>query len=220
MRVTEQQTPGNESDSTPGRRLPPNSGSSARKRPEQAKVPPGKTWLWFVLILLANFLLGKFLIPSPETPVTVPYTFFKLEVGKHNVAAIYSQGDTITGRYTTSIIYPPLGEKGTRGSSGEAKTKSEKNPTPGGEAKSTDERSGSTGSSVSNNQCLHDNRALFRRPWLRTILNYERGRNQCETDSRRWTTPGRRSFLASARVCSSSAFISGSSVGLRSKAAA
>ena len=122
MRVTEQQTPGNDSDSTLDRRQPPD---SARKRTEQAKVPPGKTWLWFVLILLANFFLGKFLIPSPETPVTVPYTFFKLEVGKHNVAAIYSQGDTITGRFTTAITYPPSGEKGTA-SSGEAKTTDER----------------------------------------------------------------------------------------------
>jgi hypothetical protein len=67
MRVTEQQTPGNDRDSTPDRRQPPDIGSSARKRTEQAKVPPGKTWLWFVLILLANFFLGKFLSPSPET---------------------------------------------------------------------------------------------------------------------------------------------------------
>jgi len=125
MRVTEQQTPGNDSDSTLDRRQPPDIGPSARKRTEQAKVPPGKTWLWFVLILLANFFLGKFLIPSPETPVTVPYTFFKLEVGKHNVAAIYSQGDTITGRFTTAITYPPSGEKGTA-SSGEAKTTDER----------------------------------------------------------------------------------------------
>ena len=94
-------------------------------------MPPGKTWLWFVLILFANFLLGKFLIPSPEAPVTVPYTFFKQEVGKHNVAAIYSQGDTITGRFTAVITYPPVGEKGTASS---------------GEAKITDERGAVSGS--------------------------------------------------------------------------
>jgi cell division protease FtsH len=125
MRVTEQQTPGNDSDSTPDRRQPPDIGTSARKRTEQAKVPPGKTWLWFVLILLANFFLGKFLIPSPETPGTVPYTFFKLEVAKHNVAAIYSQGDTITGRFTAAITYPPVGEK-SLASSGEGKTTDER----------------------------------------------------------------------------------------------
>ncbi|MGZ8374627.1 MAG: ATP-dependent zinc metalloprotease FtsH [Nitrospira sp.] len=131
MRVTEQQTRRNDSDATPDRRQSPDSGPSVRKRTEQAKVPPGKTWLWFVLILIANFFLGKFLIPSPEAPVTVPYTFFKQEVGKHNVAAIYSQGDTITGRFTAVITYPPVGEKGTASS---------------GEAKITDERGAVSGS--------------------------------------------------------------------------
>jgi len=134
MRVTEQQTPRNDSDSTPDRRQPPDSGSSARKRTEQAKVPPGKTWLWFVLILLANFFLGKFLIPSPDAPGTVSYTFFKQEVGKHNVAAIYSQGDTITGRFTAALTYPPLGEKSSA-SSGEVKTTDERGAVSGGAPK-------------------------------------------------------------------------------------
>lgn len=129
MRVTEQQTRRSNSNFTPTSRL--HSGPGARKNTEQVKVPPGKTWLWFVLILFANFLLGKFLIPSPEAPVTVPYTFFKQEVGKHNVAAIYSQGDTITGRFTAVISYPPVGEKGTASS---------------GEAKITDERGAVSGS--------------------------------------------------------------------------
>jgi cell division protease FtsH len=146
MGVTEQQTRRNNSDFTPTRRLQPaDGGPGARKSAEQAKVPPGKTWLWFVLILVANFLLGRLLMPSPETPVTVPYTLFKQEVGKSNVAAIYSQGDTITGRFTTSIIYPPLSEKDSV-HSGEAKTGSEKNSAPGGESKPTDQRGGSTGS--------------------------------------------------------------------------
>lgn len=143
MSVTEQQTRRSNSNLTPTSR--PHSGPGAQKNTEQAKVPPGKTWLWFVLILLANFLLGRFLIPTPEAPITVPYTLFKQEVGKSNVAAIYSQADTITGRFTTSIEYQPLSEKGP-GASGEAKPKSDKNSTPGGETKSTDERGRSTGS--------------------------------------------------------------------------
>jgi cell division protease FtsH len=43
----------------------------------QGAMPPRRTWLWFALILLANFLLFRFLFPGPETPVEVPYTFFK-----------------------------------------------------------------------------------------------------------------------------------------------
>jgi cell division protease FtsH len=132
------------SDFKPTGRL--DSGPGARKSPEKAKVPPGKTWLWFVLILLTNFLLGRLLLPSPEAPITVPYTLFKQEVGKGNVAAIYSQGDTVTGRFTTSIVYQPFGEKNP-GPNGEAKTKSEKYSTSGGgEAKSAEERGGGTGS--------------------------------------------------------------------------
>ncbi len=148
MSKTEQQTGRNNRDSTstPARRLQPaDSGSGSRKNTEQANVPPGKTWLWFVFILVANFLLGRLLIPTPEAPITVPYTLFKQEVGKRNVAAIYSQGDTITGRFTTSIVYQPLGEKDS-GSGGETKTKNEKNSIPGGEIKSTDDRGRSTGS--------------------------------------------------------------------------
>lgn len=146
MSVTEQQARRTHSNFTPTSRLQPaDSGPGPRKSAEKAKVPPGKTWLWFVLILLANFLLGRLLFPGPEAPITVPYTLFKQEVGKNNVAAIYSQGDIITGRFTTSIVYQPLGDKGS-GPSGEAKTKKEKSPAPDGEVKSTDERSGGTGS--------------------------------------------------------------------------
>ncbi|TKB91282.1 MAG: ATP-dependent zinc metalloprotease FtsH [Nitrospira sp.] len=119
MSVTEQQT----RNFTPTSRL--HSGPGTQKNTEQAKVPPGKTWLWFVLILLANFLVSRFLIPSPDAPGAVSYTFFKQEVGKHNVAAIYSQGDTITGRFTAALTYPPVGEKGTA-SSGEVKTTDER----------------------------------------------------------------------------------------------
>ena len=112
MSLTEQQTRRNTAIPAPARRLQPvDNGPVTRKSTEQAKVPPGRSWLWFVLVLLANYLLVRLLIPSPEAPITVPYTLFKQEVGKNNVEAIYSQGDTITGRFTTPITYPPLGEK-------------------------------------------------------------------------------------------------------------
>lgn len=146
MSVTAQQTQYNNSNFTPtGRLQPTDGGPGARKSAEPAKVPPRKTWLWFILILLANFSLGRLLMPSPEAPVTVPYTLFKEEVGKSNVAAIYSQGDTLTGRFTTSIIYPPLGEKDSA-PTGEAKTKSDKNSASGGETKPTDKRGGDNSS--------------------------------------------------------------------------
>ena len=73
-------------------------------------MPPRRTWLWFVLVLGVNFLLVRLLMPGPEAPVTVPYTLFKEEVGKGNVQAIYSRGDTITGRFKAPVTYPPAGE--------------------------------------------------------------------------------------------------------------
>src|SRR5262245_58787900 len=107
-----QQTRGN-SDSTPaGRVQPADDRAGAPKGIGQAKMPPGRTWLWFVLIVLANYFLVRLLMPGPEGPVTVPYTLFKEEVGKGNVEAIHSQGYTITGRFKAPVTYPPLGEQG------------------------------------------------------------------------------------------------------------
>ena len=77
-------------------------------------MPPARSWLWFALILLANFLLVRFLFPGPEAPVEVPYTFFKEEVRAGNVEAIYSQGDTVEGRFENSVTYPPKGEGGSQ----------------------------------------------------------------------------------------------------------
>ena len=100
------------SDSAPtGRLQPADTRPGAAKGAGQAKMPPRRTWLWFVLVLVANFFLVRFLMPAAEGPVTVPYTLFKEEVGKGNVQAIYSQGDTITGRFKAPVTYPPAGEK-------------------------------------------------------------------------------------------------------------
>jgi cell division protease FtsH len=100
------------------------------KGPPPAKMPPRKTWLWFLLILLANFLLSRFLLPSPNAPVTVPYTLFKEEVGKGNVQAIHSQGATITGRFKAPVTYAPEGEN--------LATSGEKSSTPKSEPSKTE----------------------------------------------------------------------------------
>jgi cell division protease FtsH len=75
-------------------------------------MPPRRTWLWFALILLANFLLFRFLSPGPEAPLEVPYTFFKEQVKAGNVEMIYSQGDTVDGRFEDQVTYPPKGQGG------------------------------------------------------------------------------------------------------------
>jgi cell division protease FtsH len=78
----------------------------------QRTMPPRRSWLWFALILLANFLLVRLLFPSPEASIEVPYTFFKEEVRAGNVEAIYSQADTLEGRFENPVTYPLKGEEG------------------------------------------------------------------------------------------------------------
>ena len=58
--------------------------------------------------------------------MTVPYTVFKEEVGKGNVKAIYSRGDSITGRFATPSPIPlpaPRDQDKTPSGDPKAKTK-------------------------------------------------------------------------------------------------
>jgi len=73
-------------------------------------MPPGRTWLWLLLVLAVNFWVARVLMPSPEAPVTIPYTLFREEVGKGNVQAIYARADTLTGRFKAAVTYPPPGQ--------------------------------------------------------------------------------------------------------------
>jgi cell division protease FtsH len=96
-----------DNDSTPaGRVRPAEDKPGAPKGVGQARMPPRRIWLWFVLILLANYVLVRLFMPSPAAPVAVPCTLFKEEVGKGNVEAFYSRGDTITGRFKAPVTYP------------------------------------------------------------------------------------------------------------------
>src|SRR5258708_3451499 len=95
--------------SAPPKRVQPKDGTRRdQKTAPPAQIPPGRTWLAFLFILLANYLLIRFLFPSPEALV-VPYTLFKEEVGKGNVEAVYSRGEAIEGRFKTAVILPPSG---------------------------------------------------------------------------------------------------------------
>jgi cell division protease FtsH len=123
------------SNPPPARNQPSNSGPGSEKAGWLAKMPPRNSWLWFVLILLANFMLMRYLMPSPEGPVTVPYTLFKEQVGKRNVQAIYSRGETLMGRFKSPVTYPPPGEEGATAPSGKPGTVGERSPTRRGPAK-------------------------------------------------------------------------------------
>ena len=111
MSALGQQKRGSGGSAPAGRTQPANSGPGAPKTAGMLKMPPGRTWLWFVLILLVNFLLVRFFMPGPDAPLTVSYTFFKEQVTKGNVHAIYSRGETLTGRFTAPVTYPPPDEK-------------------------------------------------------------------------------------------------------------
>jgi cell division protease FtsH len=71
-----------------------------------ATLPGRKSWLVFVVILLANYFLVRSLFPAPGDPLTIPYTIFKDQASKGNVASIYSRGTSIEGRLKSSITWP------------------------------------------------------------------------------------------------------------------
>ncbi|HCY62678.1 MAG TPA: cell division protein FtsH [Oxalobacteraceae bacterium] len=73
---------------------------------------PRRTWLVFVGILLANYLLMRVLFPMQDEPITIPYTVFKTEVAKNNVTAIFSQGASIEGRFAAPVTWPAADDKG------------------------------------------------------------------------------------------------------------
>jgi cell division protease FtsH len=70
-------------------------------------LPPRRTWLTFGIILLVNYVLMSVFLPSPNAPITVPYTTFKEEVAKGNVKSIYSTGASIEGRFAKAVSWPP-----------------------------------------------------------------------------------------------------------------
>jgi cell division protease FtsH len=73
-------------------------------------MPPRRTWLTFLIIIVVNFLLVRFLFPGGESSVTVPYTLFKQEVTKGNVERIYSRGESLTGQFRSPVTYPPASD--------------------------------------------------------------------------------------------------------------
>jgi cell division protease FtsH len=73
----------------------------------QPGMPPRNAWLAFAVIILLNYLFASYLFPGPDAPITVPYTVFKEQVTQGNVEAIYSQGESIEGRFKEAVTYPP-----------------------------------------------------------------------------------------------------------------
>ena len=101
----QQRFPGRDPGRSPTPPEPPGQGGAAgRKKPS---MPPRRTWMVFVIIMLVNYVIVSLLFPGPGDAVTVPYTIFKQEVAKGNVASIYSQGASIEGRFASPVTWPP-----------------------------------------------------------------------------------------------------------------
>ena len=109
-------TPQNSTNKTEGAPRPsgspPDEPRRASGREKENTAPPDRSWVWFALILLANLLLFRFLVPGTEASVEVPYTSFKEEVRAGNVEAIYDSEDYVEGRFEEPVTYPPKGEAG------------------------------------------------------------------------------------------------------------
>lgn len=78
-------------------------------------MPAGRTWAVFLVILLLNYWAVSYLFPRTDGPLTIPYTVFKEQVTLGNVEAIYSQGESIEGRFKNPVTYPPAPAAGTPG---------------------------------------------------------------------------------------------------------
>src|SRR5688572_17579578 len=112
MSPTGQQTPRTTNRAT-AKRPPPNDIRSGSSPPPQMPLPPRRSWLWFLAILLINYAVMRIFFAPGVDAITVPYTFFKAEAGKNNVKAIYSQGETITGKFVQPVTYPTGDEDST-----------------------------------------------------------------------------------------------------------
>jgi cell division protease FtsH len=86
-------------------------GAVAGMRP-----PGGRRFWWFILALLALNWLIVALMPSGGGRIEVPYTFFRQQVERGNVAEISARGEDIQGEFEKEVTFPQ-GEDGDTGKS-------------------------------------------------------------------------------------------------------
>ncbi|HHY50995.1 MAG TPA: AAA family ATPase, partial [Alphaproteobacteria bacterium] len=70
-------------------------------------MPPGWTWLIFLILLGLNYLLVSLLFPAPAGPASISYTLFRSELARGNVEAIHTRGETVEGRFRTPVTWSP-----------------------------------------------------------------------------------------------------------------
>lgn len=69
--------------------------------------PSARLLLWVFAILALNYFVGKYFFPDAEARVKIPYTLFKSEVQKGNVAEIYATGLSLSGNFEKPVTVPP-----------------------------------------------------------------------------------------------------------------
>jgi cell division protease FtsH len=72
---------------------------------QKRKLPPVNIWLFFLGLIILNYLIGKYFISGTE-PAKISYTMFKVEVKKQNVKEIFSKGTSITGNFSNPVVIP------------------------------------------------------------------------------------------------------------------
>ena len=119
-----QDTRGN-GDNPAGARPKTANGNGGRLAGGAAGMPPKRAWLTFLVVLLANYLLVRYLFPGPDAPIVIPYTAFKEEVARGNVESIYTKGESIEGRLAKEVTWPPPGAELPPGRRGEPTSRSD-----------------------------------------------------------------------------------------------
>lgn len=84
----------------------PEPGTPGKDTPRSPQIPRS-SWLWFIVLVLLNiWFVRGFLGERPDMPVSVPYTLFKAEVARGNVAEVYGKGESISGTFIDPVIWP------------------------------------------------------------------------------------------------------------------
>jgi cell division protease FtsH len=65
---------------------------------------PQRSWVTILLILVANYVLFRLLVPSVASP-KIPYTAFKQQVISRNVAEVSARGVAVKGKYVKPVVH-------------------------------------------------------------------------------------------------------------------
>jgi cell division protease FtsH len=78
---------------------------------------PGGSRFWTILALLltVNYLVSALALAPPQR-LEVPYTLFREQVQRGNVAEVVATGDRIEGRFENAVTYPEREDRGCPGS--------------------------------------------------------------------------------------------------------